>query len=201
MVEHMAKRRMGRCDHNLLFHMVLVSSLKFCRVVGLPCGSVCPIQKFEAVETVSQHDFLPINRMILPSIVRHTVGVVAVGARRYIDWLGALYRFVVILGLTIVAIIEISDIDPHSSRYVALVAWTGAIWIAWNPLVDTRQDRNASPKSKNIIDFIGKFLFGIYLCAALLLFEKFSIQWIASKFHERSYAGQEIWLTLSVQLN
>jgi hypothetical protein len=36
--------------------------------------------------------------MILPSIVRHTVGVVVVGARRYIDWLGALNRSVVILG-------------------------------------------------------------------------------------------------------
>jgi hypothetical protein len=138
--------------------------------------------------------------MMLPSIVRHTIGVVAVGARRYIDWLGALYRSVVVLGLTIVAIIDICDIDAHFSRYVAFVAWTGAIWIAWNPLVDTRQDGNASPKSKNIIAFIGKFLFGLYLCAALLLFEKFSIQWIASKFHERSYAGQEIWSTLHVQL-
>jgi hypothetical protein len=102
--------------------------------------------------------------------------------------------------LTIVAIIDISDIDTHFSRYVALVAWTAAIWIAWNPLVDSRQDKNASPKSINIIDFVGKFLFGLYLCAALLLFEKFSIQWIAAKFHERSYAGQEIWSTLHVQL-
>ena len=25
MVEHMAKRRMGRCDHDVLFHSVLVS--------------------------------------------------------------------------------------------------------------------------------------------------------------------------------
>ncbi|KAF8499687.1 Mechanosensitive ion channel-domain-containing protein [Russula emetica] len=102
--------------------------------------------------------------MMLPSIVRHTVGVIAVGARRYIDWLGALYR------------------------YVALVAWTGGMWIAWNPLIDSRLDNNASAKSKSIIQFGGKFLFGIYLCTGLLLFEKFSIQWIASKFHERSYA-------------
>jgi len=98
--------------------------------------------------------------------------------------------------LTVAAIIDISDIDAHFSRYVALVACTAAMCIAWNPLVDNRQDKNASPKSKNIIDFIGKFLFGIYLCVALLLFEKFSIQWIASRFHERSYAGQEIWLTV-----
>jgi hypothetical protein len=31
-------------------------------------------------------------------------------------------------------------------------------------------------------------LFGLFLCAALLLFEKFSIQWIAGKFHEKTYA-------------
>jgi len=65
-----------------------------------------------------------------------------------------------------------------------------AIWIAWNPLIDIRQDANASPKSVRIIDFVGRLLFGIYLCAGLLLFEKFCIQWIAAKFHERSYAGR-----------
>ncbi|KAH8995736.1 hypothetical protein EDB92DRAFT_1933964 [Lactarius akahatsu] len=102
--------------------------------------------------------------MILPRLAKHTVGVVAVGSRRYIDWLGALHR------------------------YVALFAWTLTIWIAWNPLIDNRQDAKASAKSVRIIDFIGKLLFGVYLCAALLLFEKFSIQWIAGKFHERSYA-------------
>jgi hypothetical protein len=34
--------------------------------------------------------------MIFPHIARNTIGVVAVGARRYIDWLGALYRSVII---------------------------------------------------------------------------------------------------------
>jgi hypothetical protein len=103
----------------------------------------------------------------------------------------------VVFGLTIVATV---DTAAHLSRYVAFVAWTAGIWIAWNPLVDSRMDNNASPKSRNIITFVGKFLFGLYLCAALLLFEKFSIQWIASKFHERSYAGQEIGSTPHVQL-
>lgn len=32
--------------------------------------------------------------MIFPRIARHTVGVVAVGARKYIDWIAALYRYV-----------------------------------------------------------------------------------------------------------
>ncbi|KAI0256318.1 hypothetical protein BJV78DRAFT_1117812 [Lactifluus subvellereus] len=101
---------------------------------------------------------------ILPHIARHTVGLVAVGARRYIVWLRVL------------------------RRYVALFAWSLAIWVAWNPLIDTRQDPQASPRSKQTISFIGKLLFGIYICTALLLFEKFSIQWIAAKFHQRSYA-------------
>ncbi|KAI9511136.1 Mechanosensitive ion channel-domain-containing protein [Russula earlei] len=102
--------------------------------------------------------------MIFPRVVRNTVGVVAVGARRYIDWFTALYR------------------------YVALFVWSLTIWIAWNPLIDTRQDPMASARSVRTIEFITRLLFGIYLCTGLLLFEKFSIQWIAAKFHERSYA-------------
>jgi hypothetical protein len=126
--------------------------------------------------------------MVFPRIARHTIGVVAVGARRYIDWLGALYRSVHI-GRTVAFIIHIPDIDAHFARYVALFAWSLSIWIAWNPLIYSRQDSHASPKSVQIITFVGKLLFGIYLCTGLLLFEKFSIQWIAGKFHERSYAG------------
>jgi hypothetical protein len=74
-------------------------------------------------------------------------------------------------------------------RYVALFMWTLAIWISWNPLIDRRQEVDADVGSINVIHLIGKLLFAFYLCAALLLFEKFSIQWIAGKFHERSYAG------------
>ncbi|KDQ53484.1 hypothetical protein JAAARDRAFT_209850 [Jaapia argillacea MUCL 33604] len=101
---------------------------------------------------------------ILPTVARSTLGLVAVGSRRYIDWLTVLHR------------------------YVALFAWTLAIWIAYNPLIDRRQDANASTNSKSIVQLIAKLLFALYLCAALLAFEKFSIQWIAGKFHERSYA-------------
>ncbi|TFY79553.1 hypothetical protein EWM64_g4459 [Hericium alpestre] len=103
--------------------------------------------------------------MFLPSLIRMTLGVIAVGIRRYIDWLDAL------------------------RRYVALSGWTVAIWIAWNPLIHARQDTGVSQGSKDIINTIGKLLFGFLICAAVLLFEKFSIQWIAGKFHERSYAG------------
>jgi len=89
----------------------------------------------------------------------------------------------------VIAAIHVAVIDAHFARYVALFSWSLANWIAWNPLVNSRQDANASAKNVHIIQLIGKLLFGIYLCAALLLFEKFSIQWIAGKFHERSYAG------------
>lgn len=101
---------------------------------------------------------------LLPPIIRATVGAVAVAARRYIDWASALHR------------------------YVALFAWSLANWITWNPVIDSRQSSDATEKSVNIINLIGKLLFGIYLCAAVLLAEKFAIQWIAGKFHERSYA-------------
>jgi hypothetical protein len=66
------------------------------------------------------------------------------------------------------------------------------IWIAWNPLIIDRKRPDISSKSQQIITFIGKLLFGIFLCTALLLFEKFAIQLIAEKFHQRSYAGQGI---------
>ncbi|KAI0063682.1 hypothetical protein BV25DRAFT_1801709 [Artomyces pyxidatus] len=102
--------------------------------------------------------------MLLPSLVRATVGVIAVGTRRYIDWLEALHR------------------------YVALFAWTLSTWIAWGPLISARQESTASHSSQSAVSLIARLLFGVYLCAALLLFEKFSIQWIAGKFHERSYA-------------
>jgi hypothetical protein len=63
-------------------------------------------------------------------------------------------------------------------------------WVAWQPLINTKQDPSASDGSHRAIDLIAKMLFGIFLCAAVLLGEKFAIQFIAGKFHERSYAGQ-----------
>lgn len=98
-------------------------------------------------------------------------------------------------------ILHIPDIDAHFARYVALAGWSLSIWVAWNPLINSRQDQLASPKSVQIIHFIGRLLFGISLCAELLLFEKFSIQWIAGKFHERSYAGQGYLISHSVHIH
>ncbi|KAJ7218050.1 Mechanosensitive ion channel-domain-containing protein [Mycena pura] len=102
--------------------------------------------------------------MILPRIIRRTLGVIAVGTRRYLDWLQVLHR------------------------YIALFFWTLAVFISYNPLINSRQVSTATKSSVEIIDLGQKLFFAFYLCATLLLFEKFSIQWIAGKFHERSYA-------------
>ncbi|KAF8161100.1 hypothetical protein B0H34DRAFT_839898 [Crassisporium funariophilum] len=101
--------------------------------------------------------------LTIPVIVRATVGVVAVSTRRYIEWMQALHR------------------------YIALFFWTLAVWISFGPLIDNRQ-KNAGDKSVHAVDLVAKILFAFFLCAAVLLFEKFAIQWIAGKFHERSYA-------------
>nr|VWO97655.1 C6 zinc finger protein [Ganoderma boninense] len=101
--------------------------------------------------------------MILPKFLRNTFGVVIVGTRKYIDWLEVLHR------------------------YAAFFGWSLTIWISYNPLINGRQQTD-NTSSQKTIDTLGKLLFGLMLSAALLFFEKISIQWIAGKFHERSYA-------------
>ncbi|KAJ7170538.1 Mechanosensitive ion channel-domain-containing protein [Mycena crocata] len=102
--------------------------------------------------------------MILPRVIRRTVGIIAIGTRRYLDWAQALHR------------------------YVAIFLWTLAVFISYNPLINARQSSTAGNNSIKIIDLGQKLFFAFMLCAAVLLFEKFSIQWIAGKFHERSYS-------------
>ncbi|KAJ7770227.1 Mechanosensitive ion channel-domain-containing protein [Mycena maculata] len=101
---------------------------------------------------------------ILPRVIRRTVGVIAVGTRRYLDWLQVL------------------------SRYVALFGWSLAVFVSFNPLMKSRQSSTATTSDVQIITLGQKLFFALFMCAALLLFEKFSIQWIAGKFHERSYS-------------
>ncbi|KAF9012331.1 hypothetical protein BDQ17DRAFT_1232693 [Cyathus striatus] len=102
--------------------------------------------------------------LIMPHVIRSTLGIVAVGTRRYIDWIQVLHR------------------------YIALLGWTIAIWVSWNPIIDNNQRQDVGAKSSQAVDLVGKLLFAFVLCSSLLLFEKFAIQWIAGKFHERSYA-------------
>ncbi|KAF8798709.1 hypothetical protein BYT27DRAFT_7228290 [Phlegmacium glaucopus] len=102
--------------------------------------------------------------LILPRIIRSTLGVVALSVRRYMEWMQALYR------------------------YIALLTWTIVIWVSFNPIIIHQVNAPAGSKSMQAITLIGRLLFAFVLCSAALLFEKFSIQWIAGKFHERSYA-------------
>ncbi|KAF7315647.1 Mechanosensitive ion channel protein [Mycena indigotica] len=102
--------------------------------------------------------------MIFPRIIRRTLGVIAVGTRRYLDWLQVLHR------------------------YVALFAWTLTVFVSYNPLINSQQGSDATKSAIQIIDLGQKLFFAFFLCAALLLAEKFAIQFIAGKFHERSYA-------------
>ncbi|KAF9531655.1 Mechanosensitive ion channel-domain-containing protein [Crepidotus variabilis] len=98
----------------------------------------------------------------IPYVIRATIGVVAVSTRRYIDWLQAL------------------------NRYVALFAWSFAIWGSYQGLILKNQtSRNPDNRS---ISIINKLLLATVICSGVLLFEKFAIQFIAGKFHERSYA-------------
>ncbi|EIN11813.1 hypothetical protein PUNSTDRAFT_61874 [Punctularia strigosozonata HHB-11173 SS5] len=101
----------------------------------------------------------------LPALARNTVGVVLVGARKYIDWISVL------------------------SRYVALFIWTLVSWISFNPLINARQ-HNATKGGVQAVDIVAKLLFALWIDAAILAAEKFAIQWIAGKFHERSYADR-----------
>ena len=64
------------------------------------------------------------------------------------------------------------------------------MWVSFQPLIYTRREPSATQGDSDIINLIIKLLFAFMLCAAVLLGEKFAIQWIAGKFHERSYAGQ-----------
>ncbi|KAH9832221.1 Mechanosensitive ion channel-domain-containing protein [Rhodofomes roseus] len=102
--------------------------------------------------------------LVLPYIARHTIGVVAVGARRYIDWLQPL------------------------GRYIALFAWSLAVWVSFNPLINTRKESTATSGDSQALSTTAKIFFAILESALILLAEKVAIQWIAAKFHERSYA-------------
>ena len=58
-------------------------------MVGSTCGIVCAISGCFALLLTSEVRFV---RMVIPHIARNSVGLVAVGARRYIDWFGVMHR-------------------------------------------------------------------------------------------------------------
>lgn len=100
---------------------------------------------------------------------------------------GLFFRYPTAWGQTFISL-------SYHKRYIALFAWTVSIWVSYNVLINARQGQNASSGSVHAVDLISKLLFSFFICAAVLLFEKFAIQWIAGKFHERSYAGMHFFL-------
>ncbi|KXN90591.1 hypothetical protein AN958_03831 [Leucoagaricus sp. SymC.cos] len=75
--------------------------------------------------------------------------------------------------------------------YLALFAWAAALWITWVPLIADRQlgnnGQDSNSRSVRAINLGGRLFFALAGCTAILLCEKTAIQWIAMKFHERSY--------------
>ncbi|KAH9858627.1 Mechanosensitive ion channel-domain-containing protein [Lenzites betulinus] len=103
--------------------------------------------------------------MVLPPFLRNTIGVIIVNARKYIEWIEVLHR------------------------YAAFAAWTILIFVSYQPLINhTQQTTDAT--SQQAIDTLSKLLFALMLSACVLFAEKLAIQFIAGKFHERSYADR-----------
>lgn len=121
--------------------------------------------------------------MVLPRLIRITLGNVAPELRFYIDLLAAVHR------------------------YCAIVGWTVANWILFNQLVNkqagtTEQAGNDGPHITSIIvrgrqtslslsnryagssSLCPAAWFGIFLCSIVLLVEKVCIQLIAHSFHQ-----------------
>ncbi|KAG9039695.1 hypothetical protein FRB95_007122 [Tulasnella sp. JGI-2019a] len=107
--------------------------------------------------------------MLTPKILRVTIGMAARSTRHFIGWV------------------------ENLERTMAFYAWSLGIWISYQPLINSRistADKAEFQGSANALDLIAKLLFGIMLCSATLLAEKFAIQFIAYKFHQRSYADR-----------
>ncbi|KAI0645507.1 Mechanosensitive ion channel-domain-containing protein [Trametes meyenii] len=103
--------------------------------------------------------------MILPPLLRNTIGIVIVNARKYIEWLDVLHR------------------------YATFAAWSILIFIGQQGLLKSRQETD-SQNAKDSVNTMGKLLFALMLSACVLFGEKLAIQFIAGKFHERSYADR-----------
>ncbi|KAI0371035.1 hypothetical protein BV20DRAFT_942709 [Pilatotrama ljubarskyi] len=103
--------------------------------------------------------------MILPKLLRNTVGVVILTVRKYSDWLEVLHR------------------------YAAFATWTIVIFVSYQPLINATQ-RTDNSTSQQSVDTMSKLLFALMLSACVLFGEKLAIQFIAAKFHERSYADR-----------
>jgi hypothetical protein len=83
---------------------------------------------------------------------------------------------------------------------VAFFIWTLVNWVSFTPIIAIHQSGAASSRAVNAIQLISRLSFAFFICSAVLLFEKFCIQWIARNFHRRSYAGASLFLFVPLHL-
>lgn len=69
----------------------VIKSWGLFRVVGCSGSIVSEIRSFYCIR-IDEFLCSIAYSMIIPRLIRHTVGIVAIGSRRYIDWLEALNR-------------------------------------------------------------------------------------------------------------
>jgi len=129
--------------------------------------------------------------IILPHLLRYTLGFGAVSLRKYFDWLTALKRPVAFVGWAIAVYVSY---NPGTLLYfLPSLPATVPFLTDLHPLVihiRFSDPQNHYPSSANTLALIGRFCTGILLSSLILLGEKYAIQFIAYKFHQRSYADR-----------
>ena len=101
--------------------------------------------------------------MMLPVFWRNTVGSIIPSARKY------------------------EDVVRNLGRYAKLIAWTLAIWIAFQPLVIYRYKGESETVSRNNLTTIANILFALFIVSIVYGLEKLVVQLIAFQFHQDSY--------------
>lgn len=104
--------------------------------------------------------------MIFPHIYRQTVVTILPSAGRY------------------------TGVVANLGKYAKFILWAGINYIAYQPLIKTRNSADSSSQSHNIITIINALLLTILLCFVALGVEKLVIQLIALSFHQDAYADR-----------
>jgi len=129
--------------------------------------------------------------MILPYLLRYTLGLGAVSLRKYFDWLTALKRPVAFVGW---AIAVYASYNPGTLLYFLPSSSTTVSFLTdLHPLVihiRFSDPQKQYSSSANTLTLIGRLCTGTLLSSLILLGEKYAIQFIAYKFHQRSYSDR-----------
>jgi small-conductance mechanosensitive channel len=83
------------------------------------------------------------------------------------------------------------DIGRGMELHVSLFAWWLAILVSFTPIMDDHRadyDDDGNAVYMNWINVVNKVIIAIFVLAALNFVEKVFIQWIATSFHQRTYA-------------